>query len=159
MRKMFRKIAALIFVAMLVIAPSSSALASTTSQPVLFYSDSGAGWAMRTWLYQPEPLDVLPSQTVKLFDTTTGQPSFYVPAGQELSFVAYTPRGSFHCQVFRLGNNTSELVYSMNGPFTSFGMDFQPVDYPCAYVIQLTSTNSPSYPNSQISYYQVAWYY
>lgn len=159
MKKTLRKIAVLLLAAVLTIAPSTMAYASTTSQPALLSSGSGDGWVFKYWLFQPEARDVLPLQSVDLTDTTTGQPLFVVQPGWSFDFFVTVARGNFHCQVFRIGNNTAELVYSLNGAYSFYGNTFEPVDYPCAYIVRLTSSNPASMPNSQIVDYQCYWSY
>ncbi len=158
MKSILRKIVILACVTMLLIMPSASALASTTSQPTLLLSTSGSGWTYRMWQYQPEPLDLLTSQTVTLTDTTTGQPHFYTPAGQDFTFSVYVS-GVFQCRVYRIGNNSSQIVYNSDGAPNIFGSYIPAVDYACSYIIQLTSITQPQYNTAKISTYDVQWFY
>ncbi len=158
MKRMIKRIVALMCIATLFIIPSASVSASLYSQPVLTYSTTTEDFSFKTFTYQPEFLDVLSLQTVSLIDTT-GQPLFNVPIGQSFTFGVAITRGNFHCKVWRLGNNNAELVYSVAGEFGSFYNAFEPVDYPSAYIIELTSVASSTAPTSRIHSYQVAWYY
>ncbi len=156
MKKIIRKLTVLICVTTILIMPSASALASTTSEPVLYYSSTGPSWDYRYWLFQPEPLDILNSQTVVMKDTVPNLPYFIVPAGQQFSFGASLVNGSVIYEVYQIGHGNSTLVrrsFSGGGNLILFSAPI--LSYDCAYTIYVTALDS----NAQISNYDASWYY
>ncbi len=97
MKTILRRIVALVSIATLCLMPVSTALASSTSQPVLTYNAYG----MKMYTYQPDPLDVSAGQTVYFLDSGS---EWQVPTGKSFGFYIGSFSGSYRIQVFKYGS-------------------------------------------------------
>jgi hypothetical protein len=154
MKKIMKRISVVIFAMMFLILPASTAYASTTSRPVLL--NHSPEDTHKLFMYQPDPLDVLPGQTVYLEDTTNDSILWHVPAGKKLDFSVSTPAGIFNCQVYLSDpNGGSGIVYDMTGAYSGFGyFSFPARSNDCDYLIFLTSYTPSGYP-AQIHDYMI----
>jgi hypothetical protein len=136
MKKMFRKIAVLVCVAMLVMAPSSAALASPTSQPVLVAHVPEA--YLKSFQYKPDPLDLYSGQQTHLADTTAVNGQWVIPSGKAFTFSCNVPSGSVQVDVVMFMVGGSAVVHSQFYP-SGFSFTIPAQQQSRSYLIVVTA--------------------
>ena len=137
MKKVLRKFIVIVCVATLCIMPSTTALASTTSQPVLTYDAYG----MKMFTYQPDPLDVYAGQTVYFLDNGS---EWQVPAGKSFGFYMGSFSGTYRIQVFRGGSGIVTDMQISGSRYFVYPVESSSTYY-FAFITAITDTEVVNY--------------
>ena len=113
MKKILSRVLAMALALLLFTAPSTVSAASTTSTPVLTYTDG----ILKMYKFQPDAYYLTPGNTLQLRDITASDGRWYVPAGRAPVFVAWL--ADFGDLRVRVADRNSQLVYDSGSVYSN----------------------------------------